>query len=171
MSKYLRDYSFNKLVVNLIGYPDDIANATNDIISILQKKDLTHKVVSIRPTTLASHNTNEMPKWRFTIEEEMQTNCNVIINKIGLVNTDEITDLNRSIVALNYNRRPIALFVESNTKSKEEYFNSSIKNRSPYDYSNESPQITSIFPLNATDEKKMYEFEIFLDSRSVKIEE
>lgn len=170
MAKYFRDYSRNRLVINLLGDDDHVERATKDIISILDKKNISHKVVSLHPTTLARQPNNEMPKWRFQIHEEMRTDKNVIINKIGHVNCDEITDLNRSIRALSSTRHPIALYVEPDTNRRNAHCLSFTKNSS-YDFLNKCSQVTSIFPLNTTDEIKMYEFEIYLDSHIVEIKE
>jgi hypothetical protein len=54
MSKFIKDYSKNHLVINLFGNKKDIENATSDIISILDKKNLTHRIIELRPTTLST---------------------------------------------------------------------------------------------------------------------
>jgi hypothetical protein len=157
MSKFIKDYSKNHLVINLLGNGKDIENATHDIISILDKKNLTHKIIELRPIILSFLSNNKMPEWRFQLAEEMLSPENVIINKIGNVNCDEITDLNRSIRALSRGgRRPISLYVDPDAISR-------CKQNSNKKQLNECSQITSIFPLNAVFDTKMYEFDIYLD--------
>jgi len=166
MSKFIRDYSRNSIVVNLLGDEKHIDTAAHDITKILKKKDLSYKIISLRPTILSLQSNNNMPEWRFQIDKEIRSDENIIINKVGRVNCDEITDLNRSIRALSHNRYPIALYVEPNAISRCQQNNShkfnSLKTCS---------QISTIFPLNGTDETKTYEFEIFLDSYMVEIKE
>lgn len=162
MSKFIKDYSRNRLVINLIGNAKDIDNATYDITAILNKKNLTHKVITVYPTTLSMQSNNKMPEWRFQLAEEILSPENVIINKIGQVNCYEITDLNRSIRALSRDRfHPIALIVDHDAISR-------CGSKSKLD---ECSQITSIFPLNAVFETKMYEFDTYLDWTLVEIKE
>ena len=159
MSKFIRDYSRNSLVINLLGNDNHIDTAISDITNILQNKNLSYKVISLRPTTLSFQPDNKMPLWRVQIDKEMKSNEHIIINKIGRVNCDEITDLNRSIRALNKYRQPVALYVEPFPISKHNYL------------FEKCPQVSAIFPLNGTNETKIYEFETFLHSNMVEIKE
>ena len=100
-----------------------------------------------------------MPEWRVQIHKEIRSNENIIINKVGRVNCDEITDLNRSISVLSRYRRPIALYVEPDAISK-------CQQNSSYQFNSlkACPQISTISTLNGT-------FETFLDSYMVEIKE
>jgi hypothetical protein len=162
MSKFIRNYSNNFLVINLLGDDKYIEKATNDIINIIKKKGLTHKTISLHPTLLSHQAHNEMPEWRIALQKEMQGTENIIINKIGYASCDEITDLTRSVRALSKQRNTYALFVEPNAISRRD-----TKCKNPYSLEN-CQQVNSIFPLDATDETKTKEFEIFLDSYTIK---
>ena len=162
MSKFIKDYSRNRLIINLVGNTKDIDSATYDITSILNKKNLTYKTIKIYPTILSMQSNNKMPEWRFKLAEEILSSENVIINKIGQVNCDEITDLNRSIRALSRDKfHTIVLRVDHDAISR-------CGSKSKLD---ECSQITSIFPLNAVFETKMYEFDTYLDWTLVEIKE
>ncbi len=160
MSKLIKNYSLKNIVINLLGNGKDIETATRDIISILDKKNLTHKIISLRPTTLYTQSINKMPEWKFQLAEEILSQENVIINKIGSANNDEITDLKRSIRTLSRNnRRPISLYVdyEALHRYERQY------NKKQLDNSSQFTPILPILPLNVVFRTKMYEFGIYLD--------
>ncbi len=139
----------NTIIINLIGLEHDIKIACDEIISVLNKNNISYKIISIVPSVLALESTNNIPKWRIDINKEIHTNKNVILNKIGLIDSDSLTDLHRSINALSSCIRPLGLYVDKklanllDVNEKHEHFQ--IINCS---------QINGIYPLKESIDKK-----------------
>jgi hypothetical protein len=111
---------FSPLMINLFGSDKDIETASHEIAQVCKINGLKTKIVSIEPTCLASTPANTIPNWRMQIEKELYQQHDIIINKAGESNCDEITDLCRSIRALSYTTHPYAFKVEKDVKTLEE---------------------------------------------------
>ena len=81
------------------------------------------------------------------------------VSKLGNVNflnlrcCDEITDLNRSIRALNIFRHPLAFLINPNAKTRHDV---------NYSYFRNCSQINQVWPLLATHENKVKELELYI---------
>ncbi len=111
---------FNSIMINLFGSDKEVEIASHEIAQVCNGNGLLTKIISIQPTCLSCQTTNTIPKWRIQIEKELGQNHEIIINKVGHANCDEITDMCRSIRALSYTTHPYALKVESDVKTIDE---------------------------------------------------
>lgn len=111
---------FNPLMINLVGSDKEVETASQEIAQVCKTSGLEPKIVSIQPTCLSCQTTNKMPEWRIEMEKELAKPHDIIINKVGEANCDEITDLCRSIRALSNITHPYALQVERDTKTLDE---------------------------------------------------
>ncbi len=111
---------FTPLMINLFGTDKDIDNASQEIAQVCKTNGLKTKIVSINPTCLSCQQNNIMPEWRINVEKELSKPHDIIINKAGEPNCDEITDLCRSIRALSNITHPYAFKVETEIKTLEE---------------------------------------------------
>lgn len=150
----------NSCIINLIGSEKDVDQTTNEIKEIAESTyDLTTKIVSIKPYCLSTYSTNQPVEWRINLEKILKTsNEHVIINKVGLANCDEITDLNRSVRALNSYYHPFAFLIDPNAKTR----NDSTLLNGPNKYQFNCTQINQIWPLKASFDDKIEELEIYI---------
>ncbi len=111
---------FTPLIINLFGSDKEVETASQEIAQVCKTNGLETKIVSIQPTCLSCQTTNLIPEWRYQIEKELSQNHQIIINRVGEANCDEITDLCRSIRALSYSTHPYALKVELDIKTYDE---------------------------------------------------
>ncbi len=111
---------FSPLMINLFGTDKDIDNASQEITQVCKTNGLKTKIVSISPTCLSGQQTNVMPEWRFKVEKELSNPHDIIINKAGEANCDEITDLCRSIRSLSSITHPYAFKVITDVKTLDE---------------------------------------------------
>jgi hypothetical protein len=138
----------NAYVINLMGSEDDVEQTANEIKQIAESTyGLIAKTVSIKPYCLSTYSTNEPIKWRVDLDNILKSsNENVIINKIGYANCDEITDLNRSVRALSNYYHPWAFLIDPNVKTRHE---SKLLN-GPNKYQFNCSQINQVWPLQAS---------------------
>jgi hypothetical protein len=164
---YLRNY----FVMNLLGRKDHVECATIDICNILKQLNISHKTINIHPTLLARQPNNNMPNWRVELRKELESPEDIIINKVNDVNCDELTDLTRSIRALSRRRDTYALFAKPVNNKKfqyplEKFFSEKSYKEQSYDIElyelEKCHQVNSVFPINATDEIKLYEVGTYL---------
>lgn len=150
----------NAYVINLMGSEDDVEQTANEIKRIAESAyELTVKTVSIKPHCLSTYSTNEPAKWRVDLDNVLKSsNENVIINKIGYANCDEITDLNRSIRALNNYYHPWAFLIDPNVKTRHE----SKLLDGPNKYQFNCSQINQVWPLQASFVEKVKELEVYI---------
>lgn len=163
-SKNLIPLINNSYVINLIGSDIDVEQSANEIKSIANSYGLTTKFISIKPYALATYPTNKPVDWRVNLEQILKTsNEHVIINKIGWANCDEITDLNRSVRALNMFRHPWAFLIDPNVKTRHE---STLLNGPDKTDSNKyifnCGQINQVWPLLASYDEKVQELETYI---------
>ena len=146
-------------MINLIGSDTDMEQATNEIKDIAEEMGHTVKVVEIRPDGLLSTNaSNEAPKWRVKLSEEVKSNENILINKVGQVNCEIITDLNRSVRAVSNDfRHPWAFKIDPNVKTRHE---SVLLGTHPYKFN--CDQINQVYPLKGTYETKRADLDTYL---------
>ena len=145
----------NSYVINLIGSEDNVEQTANEINYIATiSYGLSTKIISIVPSCLSLNPINKPLTWRVELEQILNTsNEHVIINKVGNVNCDEITDLNRSIRALNIFRHPLAFLINPNAKTRHDV---------NYSYFRNCSQINQVWPLLATHENKVKELELYI---------
>lgn len=148
----------NAYVINLIGSDDDVEQTAYEIKRIAESAyELTAKTVSIKPYCLST--TNEPIKWRVDLDNILKSsNENVIINKIGYANCDEITDLNRSVRALSNCYHPWAFLIDPNGKTRHE----STLLDGPNKYQINCSQINQVWPLQASFVEKVKELEVYI---------
>ncbi len=111
---------FNPLMINLFGSDKEVETASQEIAQVCKINGLEPKIVSIQPTYLSYQTTNQIPEWRIQVANELAKPHDIIINKVGEANCDEITDLCRSIRALSNLTHPYALKVEPDIKTLDE---------------------------------------------------
>lgn len=114
----------NAYIISLIGEPQEIANASSQIQSIVKSWGLTCELVSIKPECLATCVTNEPSEWRVQLKELLvKSNAHIIINSAGWVNSDAITDWSRSVCAFStysfINRHPWNFIVDPTVTNRE----------------------------------------------------
>ncbi len=149
----------NSYVINLIGSDIDIEKTAEEMNSIAQSYGLSTKIISIKPYALATYPTNNPVDWRVNLEKILKTsNEHVIINKIGRANCDEITDLNRSVRALEMFRHPWAFLIDPNVKTRHE----SVLLNGPDKYQFNCSQINQAWPLLASYDEKVKELETYI---------
>lgn len=143
----------NSYVISLIGSNEEIEQASEEIKRIAETIGHTVKMTSIKPTVLSAYYKNEMPKWRKELENEIKRSGeNIIINKIGHANCDEIRDFNRSVRALALNhhfRHPWAFKIDASAKTRHE---SNLLGNDPNKFN--CDQINQVYPLAGTYETK-----------------
>lgn len=149
----------NSYIINLIGSDSDVEQTAIEIKSIAQSYGLTTKFISIKPYALSTYPTNNPVDWRVNLEQILKaSNEHVIINKIGRTNCDEITDLNRSVRALDMFRHPWAFLIDPNVKTRHE----SVLLNGPDKYQFNCSQINQAWPLLASYDEKVKELESYI---------
>jgi hypothetical protein len=142
-------------MIHLIGSVEEINQASNEIKNIIESFScISASIVIISPTILANCNTNHMPLWRKQLNEIIYlNNNNIIINKVGFVNNDALTDLTRSTRALSSGFiNQLVFLVDSSSTTRHD----SIHLMDKYN------QVNQIYPLSGTMETKKKEIHHYL---------
>jgi len=152
-------------IINLIGSKKDINQTTYEMKKIAEVSfGLSTETVSIKPYCLSSYPTNTPAKWRTDLSNILlSSNKDVIINKVGLVNCEEITDLKYSVVALNPFCRPFAFLIDSNAESHDK---SELQIWSSQ--CDQCTQINQTWIMNAPYSQKIRELNLYLNSYNIK---
>ena len=148
----------SRSIINLVGNKSDVEQAGQEINTIAKSYGLTTKFVNVKPNYCIAHSqTNKMPEWRIQLEDVLSNSKeDVLINKIGLANSEAINDLNRSVRALTYDTiHPWAFLVDPDVDSRHK--STLLKsNNSACGYSNPYNQV---YPLKGTMGQKYEELE------------
>lgn len=148
----------NSYMINLIGSKIDMEQTTAEIKQIAEEIGHTVKVVTIVPNGLVVDPHSSAPKWRTDLANEVYSSENVIINKVGEVTCDVITELNRSVRAVSYGfRHPWAFKIDPNATTRHE---SVLLGTDPYKFN--CDQISQVYPLLGTHKTKKDDMETYL---------
>jgi hypothetical protein len=139
-------------MVNLVGSESDMEQATREIKEIAEIIGHTVKVVKVVPSN------GNGTKWRVDLVREANSTETVLINQVGEVHCDIITDLNRSVRAVTHGfRHPWAFKIDPNVSTRHE---SVLLGTNPYQFN--CDQINQVYPLQGTFQTKQSDMETYL---------
>lgn len=147
-------------VINLVGNKQDVEQASQEIYEIAKSQGLTTKFISVKPYICLAHSqTNSMPEWRIKLSNELvNSQEQIIINKIGPANYEAVNELNRSIRALTYDTiHPWAFLIDPNVSSRHD---SDLLDKSIQMYGYTNP-FNQVYPLKASMDEKKNELETY----------
>jgi len=125
MSKKIIPLMNNAYIISLIGEAKTILKAEKQIGQIASSWGLTVEFANIVPRCLALNPTNKPCEWRVQLQNLLvKSESNIIINTIGFVDSDSITDFSRSVRAFSVrsfvNRHPWNFIVDPNVTNKNQ---------------------------------------------------
>ena len=161
----------NGYMINLVGSEADMKQATREIQEIAEIIGHTVKVVKIVPSNdngndngnsngnnNGNNNSNNGPTWRVDLVREANSTKTVLINQVGEVSCDILTDLNRSVRAVSHGlRHPWAFKIDPNVSTRHE---SVLLGTNPYQFN--CDQINQVYPLQGTFQTKQSDMEHYL---------
>ncbi len=140
-------------IINLIGNKVNVENASKDKLGLLLSLGYSVRKTSIQPTILSLEQSNNMPEWRKKLAEELKSGHDVIINEIGLVECEALTDFVRSVRALSSFTHPYLFYVDPKMKSIEDIEDCVYKNYN---------QINAVYSINKNIEERREFIKIYL---------